>query len=408
VNLPLLRRVARAPGDWLDRKLGTALARDADGVLRWLRKRPGAVKMGKLTMVVHDADVRAVTASGEYFGVGLYTPKLQKMAGPFALGVDDQKLHPVLRGFARHAVRDGDPDQIAARSGAEAANRVAAVRARGQIDVVSQLADPVLASVVPDHLGLRSVDRSRFVDITRIIFEEAFLNLRDIDEVRIRATRVARAFRKVIDRDIARSGPGDGDVLARLLEARKSEPRLTDEVIRATLIGLSVAWAPDASRGLALALDELLKRPDELADAQEAARAGAVDVVGDYIFEALRFRPPNAGALRQCVKDYDLGTLAASPIKAGTPMLAMFKSALRDETAVEDPEEFCPGRDPVDDLLFGYGTHRCVGEPIIRRQLPAMAMPVLQLPKLQRAPGPTGRLAWRGSFPKRLQLHFDM
>ena len=68
---------------------------------------------------------------------------------------------------------------------------------------------------------------------------------------------------------------------------------MDDVAIRNNLLGLLVDAIPTTSKCCAEALDELLKRPTELAQAQEAARNNNVALLSRYVFEALRINPNN-------------------------------------------------------------------------------------------------------------------
>lgn len=59
---------------------------------------------------------------------------------------------------------------------------------------------------------------------------------------------------------------------------------MADVDIRNNLLGLLVGAIPTTSKCCAQALDELLKRPAELASAQAAARAGDDATLAQYIF----------------------------------------------------------------------------------------------------------------------------
>ena len=58
-------------------------------------------------------------------------------------------------------------------------------------------------------------------------------------------------------------------------------------------------------------------------------------------------------------------------------------------------------------MIFGHGRHHCLGEAIMRRQLPAMLQPLLALDGLARALGRPGRLTWVGPHPDDLWVRFS-
>src|SRR6185503_2750227 len=128
------------------------------------------------------------------------------------------------------------------------------------------------------------------------------------------------------------------------------------------------------------ALDELLKRPAELAKAQDAARAGDDATLAQYIFEALRFHPNNPGVFRVAAEEYVVGKgqLHATTIPAGTSVLAATQSAMFDDRVVESPNKFKIGRPAYNYMHWGVGIHTCFGQYINQAQIPGILKPLLQ------------------------------
>jgi cytochrome P450 len=196
------------------------------------------------------------------------------------------------------------------------------------------------------------------------------------------------------------------DVLTRLLGVPPADGGLHDISIRHNVIGLIAGWIPTVSKAFAVAVEELLRRPEQLQSAQLAARDGDRALVGRYLFEALRFRPQTWALLRICGTEHTLaaGTPRATVVHAGARVLVATQSAMFDPAAVEAPEQFRTDR-PWDGYLhFGYGLHTCFGLQINRVQLPALATALLEGGPLRRAPGATGRLRWDGPYPSNLKV----
>jgi cytochrome P450 len=194
------------------------------------------------------------------------------------------------------------------------------------------------------------------------------------------------------------------DVLSRLIRRAPEEGGLHDIAIRHNFIGLIAGWIPTVSKAFALVVDELLSRPRELAAAQRAAADGDRDLVAAYVFEALRFRPQTWALLRICGADQTIaaGTRRATTVRKGARVLVATQSAMFDPRAVSAPREFRLDR-PWDTYLhFGDGLHTCFGLQINRVHLPAMAMALLEGPRVARLPGADGRLRTEGPYPASL------
>jgi cytochrome P450 len=200
------------------------------------------------------------------------------------------------------------------------------------------------------------------------------------------------------------------DVLTRLLRFQdEGEPNFFDISIRHNILGNIVGWIPTVSNSMARAVDVLLERDDELEGAQAAARAGDRELVGQYVWEALRFSPQNFALLRLVAHDTTIaaGTDRETEVKAGSTVFAATLSAMHDERAIDAPEDFRVDRPWSDYMLFGHGLHTCYGQQIVRNQLPAMMTALLEGRKVERARGKAGKLKWEGPFPSGLTVRFD-
>jgi cytochrome P450 len=157
------------------------------------------------------------------------------------------------------------------------------------------------------------------------------------------------------------------------------------------------------------ALDQLLERPQVLASAQAAARAGADALLAAHVFEAFRFNPINPVIYRRAVCDATIaaGSLRAREIPKGTMVLASNLSAMFDPLKIEAPESFRTDRPWGEYMLWGYGMHTCFGAHINRSVMPAILKPLLAKPGLRRAPGNAGRIDGGGTpFPQHFSVEW--
>jgi linoleate 8R-lipoxygenase/9,12-octadecadienoate 8-hydroperoxide 8R-isomerase len=76
-----------------------------------------------------------------------------------------------------------------------------------------------------------------------------------------------------------------------------------------------------------------------------------------------------------------------------------------DQHFVYRPEQFDADRSENVYVHFGRGPHRCSGEQIMARQLPAMLAPLLTASDLRRQSGCAGRLRRIAGRPDGLLLH---
>jgi cytochrome P450 len=407
----LAEKVSDLTGQLADRNVaeGFELMRAHDPII----SLPGGV-----TVVALAEDVKEVLGDPARFTADLYGPKMVAVTGPFILGVDDTPLyHHDHAAMDRAVVRDDLPRLGDAMY--EAASELVAPRrdGGGEIDVVSELADPALDRTITGYFGTPGPDTETQLRWARNIFQELFINVGNLRTVRERALADAAEWRPHLDalidarkRELTAGADVPDDVLTRLLRfQQEGEPNFEDVQIRHNVLGNITGWIPTISNCFARIVEELLEREDELERAQAAARAGDRELVGAYCFEASRFRPQNFALLRYVAQDTTIaaGSDRATEVKAGSTVFAATLSAMHDERAIPEPDAFRVDRPWSDYMLFGHGLHTCYGQQIVRRQLPALATALLEGPRIRRARGRDGHLRFEGPFPSGLTVRFD-
>jgi cytochrome P450 len=390
---------------------------EANETFAIMRRFDPIVSAGPTTIVALNADVKEVLGDPARFTAHLYGPKMEAITGPFILGVDDTPLYHHDHAAMDRAVTREDLPRLASSMYEIANQLVSERRDEGEIDVVSQLADPALDHVVAEYFGTSGPDRATQLRWARNVFQELFINVGNLPTVRERAHDDAAQWRPhldaLIDARKARLQAGEDvpdDVLTRLLRFQdEGEPNFHDIAIRHNILGNITGWIPTISNAFARIVEELLHREDELERAQEAARAGDRELVAAYCWEASRFRPQNFALLRYVPQDTVIaaGTERETKVAAGSTVFAATLSAMHDPEAIDDPEAFRVDRPWSDYMLFGHGLHTCYGQHIVRAQLPALATALLEGPPIRRARGDRGRLRFTGPFPSGLTVRFD-
>jgi cytochrome P450 len=93
-------------------------------------------------------------------------------------------------------------------------------------------------------------------------------------------------------------------------------------------------------------------------------------VLAGAIEEVLRFAPPARGFSRLVVQDTEI---RGTPIKAGQYVYMLYSAANYDTTVFEDPERFdIKRRWEQLHVSFGFGTHSCLGQPLVRLEVSAL------------------------------------
>jgi cytochrome P450 len=372
-----------------------------------LRRFKPVMKMGNNYLTSRYDDVREVFGTDPAFGV-IYKPHLDVIMGgqPFFLGMakTDQYKHDT--DAMRRVVRPDDLPRLAAQTEALAAAIVE--KSGGKIDVVDTLVRRVTFTMLGDYLGVPDPPGGDLRVWGTRLFEFQFVDQGNDPVLRKDVDEIAPALRLHIQNEIARRriDKGKDDVLLRCLALQeKGDAAYSDDFIRTSLMGFVVGGAPPV---VPQAMEQLLRRPAVLAEAQAAARADDDDRLRCYVMEAMRFDPLAPGLPRVALKDWTLGagTSHATTIPAGAQVLAAFASAMMDSRRVANPKMFDPDRPASDYMHFGFGVHECFGRHINHATLHMMLKPLLKQPNLRRARGSEGKLSKNGPFAERLVVAF--
>src|SRR5260370_40846994 len=214
---------------------------------------------------------------------------------------------------------------------ANTARRIVA-QSGGKIELVNQLSRVVPARWIAEYFGTVPPSDRELADWGSAIFQYLFTDLTNDPAVGRAAQDGAGKARQWLDDCIAQrkaSGEKKDDVLGRCLELQSiGGPGMDDLGIRNNLIGLITGAIPTTSKCCAQALDQLLQRPDVLAQAQAAAAGGNDALFAAYVFEARRFNPNNPGVFRVAAEGYTVakGTMRATTIPKGASGLAATRS----------------------------------------------------------------------------------
>jgi cytochrome P450 len=406
------------PGDTFKDKLFIRLT--TPGLLRLvfkiLRRRAPILFIGKTAVVTrHDDVVEVLTRDIDFTIAEINETRINALDGPFILGMDRTEQYEREAATLREAVRRDDLERIRSfvRQGAEELTRAA--HPQGRIDVVGGLAHVVALRVVGSYFGVPAPDEPTMMRWMRDVFHDLFANpggdpLVHRDAVQA-STELQHYMNELIAERKEKLGEPDqpDDVLGRLLALQDGgHTWLDNSSVRRNLGGMIAGAVDTTSKFVTLAIDELLRRPEVLAQARAAALAYDMDAMRRYAYEAVRFNPHHPVQARFCKTETEIatGTPRARRIPASTSVFIATLSAMFDPERFSQPDEFRIDRD-VEYLHFGYGLHICFGRAINGVQIPELLAALLRLPNLRRASGSDGHIAYDGPFPERLILEFD-
>jgi cytochrome P450 len=379
---------------------------------RLLRAVKPIARFGKTVVVTRYDDVREVFLNDPSFRVP-YAGKLDVIMGglPFFLSMDDTPDYRRDTEAMRKVIRTTDiPARLVPRV-QEIGEQILAA-ATSPLEVVD-FVRRITFDLYQEYFGIPNPPGQDLRVLATRLFEFQFADPGNDPALLSEVKAMAPLLRKHI-RDLMAtrrtSGATQDDVLGRCLDMQtQKEPGFEDDHICSALMGFIVGGPPQPPMVVPQALEQLLRRPQALKEAQEAAQRNDDELLAGYVFEAMRFDPLAPALPRVATKACSIaaGTSRATAVPQGANVLVAFSSAMMDERRIPDPQSFNPRRLAHEYIHFGYGLHQCFGIHMNKALLHLMLKPLLKRPGLRRAPGSDGHLRKNGAFADKLYVCFD-
>jgi cytochrome P450 len=229
----------------------------------------------------------------------------------------------------------------------------------GQIEWMSQLAEPLPMIMVARVLGLPDEDAPR-------LKEQGYASVEAISGF-VSEARLAELGRPMMDvgpvvdayLEARAARQYDPDTLIGVCAQGVDAGELTDEEAFAILFLLVSAGGESTTSLTGTGVRILAERPD----LQDRLRHEP-DVIPAFVEEACRIDPPFRGHYRHVVADTTLGGVA---VPAGSTLVLAWTAANRDRDAFANPDDIDLDRpNPRRHVGFGWGIHLCVGAPLAR------------------------------------------
>jgi cytochrome P450 len=273
---------------------------------------------------------------------------------------------------------------------------VDAVAARGECDLVADIAGEMPSMVIADVMGVPRADARRLYELTEIMHAAPGAVS---DDVRLGASVEMLGYGAGVF-EAKRRAPGD-DLATVLTQAELDGDRLTDQDL-AWFFLLLINAGGDTTRnlvggGMHVLFENAVERHRLQADLD-----GLLDTA---VEELLRYVSPVVHMRRTATCDT---ALAGRAIAAGDKVVMYYGSANRDPAVFDDPDRLDVGRSPNDHVAFGGGgPHFCLGAPLARIEIRSLLREVLRrLPDIE----PAGAATWlQSNFicgPQRLPVRF--
>ncbi|CAN5375282.1 hypothetical protein BH11PSE4_BH11PSE4_31380 [soil metagenome] len=403
--------------------------------------------VGKVAVLTKASDVREVL---ERFDDFVLSDSIEPGMpwGPFLMTVDWRDQHDRERAMLQSAVEPA-ADLVTIRKIAAdvCSSQIEAAAATGRIDVVADLAEPVMVEIFARYIGVPPLagDPKRMAAAMRHLAGIIMVDPAVGTEPWIKSRAdIADLTQQLVDQLATESAAADTEagadevapssqtLFARLVRRhRQSPPEWFDhDWIRRYLTGLVGTGGATIVRATAHAVDQFLTHPDGLrrgqalsgaldrvesgAHADESTKAAkerldmSRDSLRGCVYEALRFRPMLPLLVRDCPRDTIIakGTPRVRLLPAGTRVIAPPLAAMFDPEAFPDPSRFQDR--PIESYFhFGFGPRRCFGKYIADIALLEVVHALMRLPGLARASGKEGQVGYEGPAPCSLVVTFE-
>lgn len=306
----------------------------------------------------------------------------------------DAPDHTRLRALVHKAFTPRLIERLRERIQALADQLLESAAPRGELDLVSDYALPIPATIIADLLGVPAEDRHKFHRWSSKLV--SITSGRDV----LAAVPALLLFMRYLKRLFAqrRSAPRD-DLITALVQAEEAGDHLNSDELLSMVFLLLVAGHETTVNLIASGTLALLEQPDQLARLRSEIQ---LLECGTAIEELLRYTSP----VQLATERYALVPVELSGITIpyGAMTLAILGSANHDERQFADPEQLDLGRTPNPHLAFGQGVHYCLGAPLARLEAQIAFETLLdRLAELQLAVQPASLVWRRGIFLRGLE-----
>jgi len=356
---------------------------------------PPILNIGPMTfaLVARYADVTAGLRDHEHLSSVGPPPPPQAYQGRFAgarnmLGSDPPQhsrlRRLVSRDFTPRRIRELEP-----RIREIAKELLDRVEAKGQFDLMADLANVLPVTVIAEMLGVPPELNAKFKRWSDTIVggdnnvpgaPQLPETIRAIDEL-------GDYFSAEIDKRRSHPGP---DLVSALVAAHDEGDVMSAADLLSFITLLLVAGNETTTNLIGNGTLALGRNPDQFNALKRnpAMLPGAIE-------EMLRYDGPVQSTVRFIKEPVQLG---GAEIPAGAFALMIVAAANRDPAQFKDPEKFDITRDPNEHVAFGEGIHFCIGAPLARMEARAAFEEMLsRFPRL-RLKDPVMKPTYKGSY----------
>ena len=346
-----------------------------------------------MALVARYADAAAILRDHERFSsLPPRTPfieeRLQIFGSAPRVVFSDPPVHTrlrrlVSRAFTPRRIRDLEP-----RIREIAKELLDKAAAKGEFEVMADLANPLPVMVIAEMLGVPPEDYEMFKRLSDAVVESDNTppGTPIPDFIRQSFAQLRAYFVAEIEK--RRRNPGED--LVSVLVAQEEADALTEQELIAFVVLLLLAGNETTTNLIGNGMLALGRHPAQMDRVRREP-----SLMPRAIEEMLRYDCPVQSTVRHPKVDVEVGGVT---IAAKTFTFIIVAAANRDPAHFPNPETFDITRDPNDHLAFGEGIHYCIGAPLARMEGAIAIASVLERFPHLRLTDPDAPLSYKGSY----------
>ena len=276
----------------------------------------------------------------------------------FLAGTDEPD-HMRRRKFQQHGFLPKQLDDVTQYTQDTMDSLLDRAMAKGDFDFFDEIAHVLPSQVIAHMLGVPEDDMERVRDWTGAAGWVMGRGYQHIPEVR---DQLDAYKRYVVDHIEGRRGkPHRDDLLGILIAAEEDGEKLTPDELTVTFFNLIFSGHESTATAIVTGMYALLRNPD-----QWRLLCDNPDLASQATEELLRYVSPVQSITRYARVDLEL---EGGTIPAGSSVKLMLGAANHDPVHFSDPETLDILREDTKSLVFGRGTHFCMGNALARLEI---------------------------------------
>jgi cytochrome P450 len=255
------------------------------------------------------------------------------------------------------------------------------VAARGECDLVTEVAGPVVSRVIGSFIGTPEEDDQRHIDQTNMLLGFGDEDLRPTEEAVVEMMTEAwnETMEYIAER---RASPGMDDLMDVLVHSEVDGEKLSETEIFMGL-GLLGAAGNDSTRSVFTSgMLGLFENPDQL-----RLLLDDPGLVEGAVEELLRMYPAFSHFRRTATTEVEMH---GQKIRTGDKVLLWYVSGNRDESVYSEPQRLDVTRRPDHQAFGAGGRHFCLGAALARLEIKTLLAETLRrFPDIELAAEPS-------------------